>query len=82
MHQAAHPQARHVHKKSEIPRVCHQRRILFAPPGFELRLQERIEFDILAVALGVGGVALRFGNVQRDFLERIGRGPALSNRAR
>ena len=40
------------------------------PAGFQLRLEEGKEFDILAVALGVGGVALGFGNVQRGFLER------------
>ena len=40
MHQAAHGQAGHVHKKSEIARVGDQGRILLAPAGFQLRLEE------------------------------------------
>jgi len=73
-HQAAHAQPWHVHKETEVAGVGHQRRIDFAPSRFDLGLEEGKEFDILAVAFGVGGIALGFGNVKGDVLERRDRG--------
>ena len=76
------PRPGHVHKEAEIAGVGDQGRIVFAPAGFELGLEKGKEFDILAVAFGVGGVALGFGNVEGDFLEQgQGRAGCVKERA-
>ena len=41
MHQAAHRQIGHIHKKTEVAHVDHQRRVAFRLAGLELRGQVR-----------------------------------------
>ncbi len=67
-HEAAHGEAGHVHKETKVPQVRHQRRIMLQFAGLQLRFEEGKQFYIFAVALGIGGIAFRVGNVLARFL--------------
>src|SRR5579871_5857105 len=73
MHQPAHRQARHIHEKAEVAHINDQRRITRRVRRFQLRFQKRVELDVLAVALGIGGIAFSVGDVIGGFLERMRR---------
>lgn len=70
--QPAHREAGHVHEESEVAHVNHERGIHRRFRHRQLRFQERIHLHVLAVALGVGGIAFGVGDVFGGFLERMG----------
>ena len=69
-HQPAHPEALHVDEEAEVPDVGHEGPIALPLAGLQLGLQVGLQLDALAVTLGVGGVALRGGDVVRRLLHR------------
>ena len=76
MHQTAHRQTRHVHEETQVAHINHQRGIRRRIGRLQLRLQERVHLHILAVALGIGGIAFRVGDMFRRLLERMRRAVA------
>ena len=68
-HETAHREAGHVHEETKISHVGHERGILLRFAGRELRFQKREQFHVLAVALGVCGVAFGDGNVLGNLFE-------------
>lgn len=72
MNQPAHCEAGHVHEETEVAHVNHQRGIHRRFRHRQLRFQERIHLHVLAVALGVGGIAFGVGDVFGGFLEGMG----------
>ena len=69
--QPAHREAGHVHEESEVAHVNHQRGIHRRFRHRQLRFQERIHLHVLAVALGVGGIAFGVGDVFGGFLKSL-----------
>ena len=58
-HEAAHGQSGDIHKETEVAQVRDQGWIMQRLAGRELRLEERKQFHVLAVALGIAGIAFR-----------------------
>ena len=81
-HETAHREAGHVHEETKISHVGHARGILLRFAGRELRFQKREQFHVLAVALGVCGVAFGDGNVLGNCLSTPSFAAFLSNNAR
>jgi len=68
--ESAHGQPGHIDKETKIPHIGHEGGIFDRRAGSELRFQEGEQFDVLAVALGIGGIAFGDGNMFGDFLQR------------
>ena len=71
VNQPAHREAGHVHEETEVAHVNHQRGIHRRFRHRQLRFQERIHLHVLAVALGVGGIAFGVGDVFGGFLKSL-----------
>jgi hypothetical protein len=65
----AHGEPRHIDEKAEVAHVGDEGGIGLGLAGAELGLEEGEQLDVLAVALGVGGVAFRHGDVVGDLAE-------------
>ncbi len=61
--QAAHAQTGHIHEETEVAYVRNQSRVALRLGGAELCLQKRKHLHVLAIALGVRGITLRFRNM-------------------
>ena len=70
-HQAAHGEVFDIHEETEVTDIDDESGILGRVLHLQLRAEEGVHLHVFAVALGIGGVAFRLGDVVGGFLERM-----------